>query len=226
MEQELRGHQSGRVLRRVGDVVFRHPRRHGHDRNQAERRDGRAQSLRSRRLQITRRLLPGADSGRKAIGRRNRRYGGESGDRGRAVRFLRLGRHIALVLNDGNTPVNSLERGTGSYGNWPKTGTQWVQYDWDRPISTRRVEIYWWDDHQGVRLPKTCRLLYWNGEKFVPVAHPSGLGTAGDRFNVTTFDEVQTTRLRLEIDGKGDFSTGLLEWRVCDSGKSPTFPRS
>ncbi len=128
------------------------------------------------------------------------------------------------ALNDGHLPENSLERGPGSYGNWPRTGTQWVQYDWNQPISTKQIEVYWWDDHQGVRLPKACRLLYWDGKQFTPVANPSGLGVAGDRFNTTTFDEVQTSKFRLEMDGSGDFSTGLLQWRVVDSGKSPEFP--
>lgn len=128
------------------------------------------------------------------------------------------------ALNDGNTPENSLERGTGSYGNWPRRGTQWVQYVWGQPIATKQVEIYWWDDHQGVHLPKACRLLYWTGMEFVPVRNASGLGAEADKFNVTTFDEVQTSRLRLEMDGNGEFSTGVLEWRVLDSGKSPAFP--
>jgi len=128
------------------------------------------------------------------------------------------------ALNDGNTPANSRERGTGAYGNWPRTGTQWVQFDWSQPISTRRVEVYWWDDHQGVRLPKASRLLFWDGKQFLPVSNPSGLGVEADKFNVTTFDEIRTSKLRLEIDGNGGFSTGLLEWRVLDSGKSPPFP--
>ena len=84
--------------------------------------------------------------------------------------------------------------------------------------------MYWWDDRQGVRLPKGCRLKYWNGTEFVPIANPRGLGVAGDQFNATSFDEVTTPRLRLEMDGDGEFSTGLLEWRVFDSGKSPEFP--
>jgi hypothetical protein len=130
------------------------------------------------------------------------------------------------ALNNGNLPENSLERGPGSYGNWPRRGTQWVEYDWSQPISTKRIDVYWWDDHQGVRLPKACRLLYWDGKQFAPVANPSGLGVAGDRFNATTFDEVQTSKLRLEMDGDGEFSTGLLQWRVLDSGKSPDFPPS
>ena len=127
------------------------------------------------------------------------------------------------ALNDGNTPANSLERGTGSYGNWPRTGTQWVQYDWSQPISTRQAEVYWWDDHRGVHLPKACRLLFWDGQQFSPVPNPSGLGVKADKFNVSTFDEIRTSKIRLEMDGDGKFSTGLLEWRVLDSGKSPQF---
>jgi hypothetical protein len=48
----------------------------------------------------------------------------------------------------------------------------------------------------------------------------------GDKFNGTTFDEVTTSKLRLEMDGDAEFSTGILEWRVLDSGKSPDFPPS
>ena len=41
---------------------------------------------------------------------------------------------------------------------------------------------------------------------------------------MTTFDEITTTKLRLEMDGDNTYSTGILEWRVLDSGKSPDFP--
>jgi DUF1680 family protein len=128
------------------------------------------------------------------------------------------------ALNDGVTPRNSRDNRHGAYGNWPRRGTQWVQYDWSRPISTRAVEVFWWDDRQGVRLPRACRLKYWDGQEFAEVKSPRGLGVAGDRFNSTTFDEITTTRVRLEMDGEGEFSTGVLEWRVLDSGKSPDFP--
>src|SRR5580765_4959200 len=128
------------------------------------------------------------------------------------------------ALNDGNSPPNSLERGSGSYGNWPRRGSSWVEYTWSQPIATARVEVYWWDDHRGVRLPKACRLLWDDGKQLVPVADSKGLGTAADMFNVTTFAEVTTARLRLEIDGDGEYSTGILEWRVLDSGRSPAFP--
>lgn len=128
------------------------------------------------------------------------------------------------ALNDGFVPRNSRDDSRRSYGNWPRVGTQWVQYDWPQPISTKQIEVYWWDDRRGVRLPKACRLKYWDGADFVPVAKVSGLGVTGDQFNITTFDEVRTSRLRLEMDSSEKFSTGVLEWRVFDSGKSPAFP--
>lgn len=127
-------------------------------------------------------------------------------------------------LHDGSAPNTSHSRGRGSYGNWPARGTQWVQYEWIRPISTKKIDVYWWDDKVGVRLPKASRLLYWDGESFVKVKNASGLGVDKDKYNTTTFDEVRTSKLRLEIDGDGQRSTGILEWRVYNFGNSPAFP--
>ena len=128
------------------------------------------------------------------------------------------------ALNDGYQPRSSRDRRRGSYGNWPRRGTQWVQYNWSKPISTNKIDVYWWDDRRGVRLPKACRLLYWNGKAFTSVNNPSGLGVEESKYNTTTFDEVRTSRLRLEIESDGQYSTGILEWKVYDSGKSPDFP--
>ena len=134
------------------------------------------------------------------------------------------GHETITALNDGATPSNSNDKSQGAYGNWPRTGTHWVQYDWSQPISTSKMDVYWFDDHGGVRLPKACRLKYWDGSAFVPVPQADGLGLAENQFNSTTFPEVTTSRLRLEFDSDGRASTGLLEWRVYDSGKSPAFP--
>ena len=81
------------------------------------------------------------------------------------------------ALNDGYEPRNSRSRGRGnSYGNWPRQDTQWVEYEWSQPISTNRIEVYWWADGQGVGLPVASRLLYWDGDEFVPVDNAEGLG--------------------------------------------------
>ena len=64
------------------------------------------------------------------------------------------------ALNNGDTPSRSLNSPGNAYGNWNRTGTQWVQYNWDRPISTSKIDVYWWDDNQGVRAPlRRCRVL-------------------------------------------------------------------
>ncbi len=133
------------------------------------------------------------------------------------------------ALNDGFAPRTSRDTSHGTYGNWNRTGTQWIDYTWTQPISTNQVEIYWWNDGAGIGFPSACRLSYWDGKQFVPVANASGLGLEGNQFNITTFDEVTTTRLRLEIDASGrstgtGISTGIIEYRVIDSGKSPAFP--
>jgi DUF1680 family protein len=142
----------------------------------------------------------------------------------RASTSFASGDTTVAALNDGHTPRNSRDARQGTYGNWPRTGTEWVQYEWSQPISTKQIEVYWWMDGQGVGAPKLCRLLYWDGKDFVPVPNVSGLGVEANKFNRTTFDEVTTPKLRLEIVSDGTLSTGIIEWKVDDSGKSPEFP--
>lgn len=134
------------------------------------------------------------------------------------------GHESLSAINDGFAPRNSRDRRHGVYGNWPMKGTQWVEYQWSKPIATKQVEVYWFEDRQGIRLPVACRLKYWNGSELVPVPNAKGLGVLPDTFNTTTFDEIQTTRLRLEFDSDQGFSTGIIEFRVIDSGKSSNFP--
>jgi DUF1680 family protein len=128
------------------------------------------------------------------------------------------------AINDGFEPRNARDHTHGAYGNWPSTGTQWVQYDWPGPINTNRVDVYWWQDGQSIHLPTASRLLYWDGTAFKPVPNPQGLGVAGGKYNTTTFDKLTTTKLRLEFDGEGRNSTGIIEWKVLDAGGSPKFP--
>lgn len=127
-------------------------------------------------------------------------------------------------INDDVEPGGMNDHRHGCYGNWPKAGTQWVQYEWSQPVSTRKVDVYWWEDGAGVRLPTACRLLTWDGKSFVPVPDADGLGVAGGKWNTTTFAEVRTAKMRLEFDSRGNYSTGIIEWKVYDSGNSPRLP--
>lgn len=134
------------------------------------------------------------------------------------------GHETLTAIKDGFEPERSGDKRHGAYGNWPRNGTQWVQYEWSQPVHINRIDVYWFDDQGGVRLPKACRLLYWDGTDFIPVKNAQGLGLAADTFNTTTFDAVTTAKLRLSFDSDGASSTGLLEWRVWDAGLSPNFP--
>ena len=74
--------------------------------------------------------------------------------------------------------------------------------------------------------PPHCRLKYWDGNDYVPVKDAQGLGVNGNQYNTTTFGEITTSKLRLEFDSAANglnFSTGLLQWKVYDSGNSPDF---
>ena len=109
------------------------------------------------------------------------------------------GHESLAAINDAFDPADSRDHKHGCYGNWPEHGTQWVQYEWDQPISTNGSAVYWWDDHQGVHLPKAARLLYWDGKDFVPViskaatpvtvsvAASSPLGVEPDHYNAPGF---------------------------------------
>src|SRR5690348_10148980 len=35
-----------------------------------------------------------------------------------------------LAIQDGRDPVSSTDKTGGAYGNWPTTGTNWVEYQW------------------------------------------------------------------------------------------------
>lgn len=130
------------------------------------------------------------------------------------------------ALNSGADPVRSMAEPQEAFGTWPRVDTQWVQYEWSQPVTTDHIDVYWWADGQGVGLPASCRLAYWNGSAFMPVKLIEGLGVAGNAFNRTKFEPVTTTRLRLEVTGNGEKSIGILKWKVWSKGPVPPFAPS
>ncbi|ONI92699.1 xylosidase [Saccharothrix sp. ALI-22-I] len=118
------------------------------------------------------------------------------------------------AINNGGVPANSGDRANLAYGNWPEQGTQWIEYTWPSAKSINKVATYWFDDDQGIDLPASCQVQYWNGSAYVNVPGQSACGVAGNTFNTTTFTTVNTTRLRLNITSKSGFSTGVLEWQA------------
>lgn len=115
-------------------------------------------------------------------------------------------------LNDGLTPTNTEGRRRGN--NLPPRSQYWVEYEWKQPIHTKEIAVYWWNYDNNLRLPESYRVLYWDGNKYVPVENASGLGLANNQFNATTFKEIKTTKMRIELDSADRWGATLLEWVV------------
>ncbi|BBH69182.1 glycosyl hydrolase family 43 [Actinoplanes sp. OR16] len=118
------------------------------------------------------------------------------------------------AINNGGVPVNSQDRSSLAYGNWPQQGTQWIEYQWPAARNINKSSVYWFDDNQGIDVPATCQLQYWNGSQYVNIALQSICGVAGNVDNVLTFNTISTTRLRLTMTSRSGYSTGVLEWKA------------
>ena len=130
------------------------------------------------------------------------------------------------AINNGFDPANSADHSHGAYGNWVGdggNGTQWVEYDFSQPIITAKMDVYWWQDGAGIYAPAACRLKYWDGANFVLVQNSVGLGVALNQYNTTTFTTATSTKFRLEFDSDGTHSTGILQWKIYDTGATLNF---
>jgi hypothetical protein len=99
-----------------------------------------------------------------------------------------------------------------------------VEYDWPQTVSTSRITIFWWDYTHTVPLPTSYRLDYWDGARFQPVHNATGFGLLNNTYNSTSFDEVNTTRLRLKMDSSDRWIATLLEWQVFESPHAAPVP--
>jgi uncharacterized protein len=100
---------------------------------------------------------------------------------------------------------------------WPKKNTtEWIQYDFPSATSVSQASVYWFDDSPwgGCRLPKSWRILYKSGNKWIPVKVNGAYTTVKDKSNDVKFKPVKTTAVRLEVTMPEEFSSGLYEWSV------------
>lgn len=127
----------------------------------------------------------------------------------------------AAALNDNVAPMFS-GRGFGGGGNRNVMPRQniWVQYEWAQPVSTKEIDIFWNDFNRNIRLPEAYRVQYWNGTAFVPVQNASGLAKEPGKLNKTIFDEVKTTRIRIELDSADRGIASMAEWIVYKTDNS------
>lgn len=123
-----------------------------------------------------------------------------------------------MALNDQAEPKSSSDRDNMYYHWWPKKDTlQWVQYSFPKPETVSSTKIYWFDDGPfgGCRTPASWKLLYQTATgDWKEVRTRSAYGTAKDQYNALTFDPVQTSALRLEVQLPKEHASGIMEWAV------------
>ncbi len=132
------------------------------------------------------------------------------------------------AVNDGRV-LHSGGQQTDLWGTWSgsRPATRWIQYQWPTPVRVDSTEVAFWADQTsatsgaGVNIPTSWKAQYWNGTTWVDVTGADQYGVARDATNVTSFDPVTTTRLRLVLSAAGP-GTGaepyagvaVSEWRV------------
>lgn len=130
------------------------------------------------------------------------------------------------ALNDGITRPNPLPPDMwGSYGA-DRPASQWIQYDWTEPVRIDRSSIQFWNDAQpgsgdGVAVPASWSLQYWDQGRWTDVQNPSGYPTTARQMHEVTFTPVTTTRLRAVMNAAPGTTTpvkysalAVEEWSV------------
>ncbi len=124
---------------------------------------------------------------------------------------------MLTALNDQFEPANSEDK-SGLYLHWwPKKDTdEWIQYDFDTEQTLSESSVYWYDDSPfgGCRIPASWRLLYKEGDAWVPVKNLTPYELVKDKYDVVKFEPVKTKSLRMEIKLPKNHATGVHEWVV------------
>ncbi|GLX95762.1 family 43 glycosylhydrolase [Herbidospora sp. NBRC 101105] len=145
------------------------------------------------------------------------------------------GWNAVTALNDNADPANPSQ--AQIWGTWSGTrpATQWIQYEWSRPVRIIGAELKFWRDSNqgtgdGVAQPDGWVLQYWDAaaSAWKDVADPSAYGTSTTTFNSVTFTPVTTSRVRATIRANGNGTThsavAVTEWRVFAQEPGPEEP--
>jgi DUF1680 family protein len=129
-----------------------------------------------------------------------------------------------MALNDRETPKNSNDHDNIYYHWWPKKDTtQWVQYTFAKPTTVSSSNVYWFDDGPwgGCRIPASWKLLYQTSAgEWKPVTNKTPYAVTKDQFDTVTFEPVETSALRMEIQLPKEASAGIIEWSVDSKSES------
>jgi hypothetical protein len=127
------------------------------------------------------------------------------------------------ALNDGIVRPNPLP--PDMWASWTPHNppSQWIQYEWARPVTLDDSRILFWSDHPqganvGVAPPAAWRLDYFSGDKWLPVTNASGYPTTIGSFVDVKFDQITTRCLRAVFNASGNgqqyAAVAVQEWET------------
>ncbi len=125
------------------------------------------------------------------------------------------------ALNDG---IYTLESSNPSsedmkrFGTWTRDSKEeWIKYTWPEEREISAVGLVFFDDGAGTRAPVSYNVEYLKDGKWEKAELPLGGGNELKKMNVTTFEKVKTTSLRVVMN-KGEYQgLGVLEWEVYEA---------
>ena len=120
------------------------------------------------------------------------------------------------ALNDGIEPANSGDKSHWVWHNWKgeQSADAWVQYDWTSPVVIYQSNAYYFRDEAGNFQPDEVWYEYKDANgMWRPLPNVNGCGTELNKFNVTTFDPIETTAIRMYMSPK-TLGCGVHEWQI------------
>jgi DUF1680 family protein len=126
-------------------------------------------------------------------------------------------KRMLASLNDQFEPASSEDKSALYLHWWPKKDTdEWIQYDFDGEKTISESSVYWYDDGPfgGCRIPASARILYKEGDKWVPVKNITPYMPVKDKYDVVKFEPVKTAAIRMEIKLPKNHATGVHEWII------------
>ena len=124
------------------------------------------------------------------------------------------------ATNQANAPSSSADQSVPRATWWSHKGTsEWFEYAFAKPRKLSSASVYWFDDRDiggGCRVPASWKITYFDekANKWVDVKTSEQYGVEMNKDNVVSFEEIETSKIRVEAKLQENFSGGILKWVV------------
>lgn len=122
---------------------------------------------------------------------------------------------------DGLIPSNSSSTNIPRWTTWPQKGiNQWIVAHFNRPVDIARTAIYWYEDTDGVKMPSSWSMEYYeNGTwKDFPLSLNCKYGVTKNKFNTASSDiAISAEKLRINMTPQSGKTVGILEMQITEA---------